>query len=132
MDVLLTPVVNRFLRRFIKKASGEETSQLRVSLSRGSVALHNLELNLDELSDRLPVSVRRAFARQLTISVPWTSFVSRPLQVLPVVAPASYEQLTVSKELAVASAIHLTGRCSCRTSQEHSLKNSYCLSSELL
>ena len=83
MDVLLTPVVNRFLRRFIKTAAGEEASQLRVSLSRGSVALHHLELNLDELTARLPVSVKRAFARQLTISVPWTSFTSQPLQVLP-------------------------------------------------
>ena len=81
MDVLLTPAVNRFLRRFIKKAAGEETSQLRVSLSRGSVALHNLELNLDGLAGRLPVSVKRAFARSLTISVPWTSFKSQPLQV---------------------------------------------------
>lgn len=80
MDVLLTPFVNRLLRRFIKRAAGEETSQLRVSLSRGSVALHNLELNLDELTARLPVSVKRAFARQLTITVPWTSFASQPLQ----------------------------------------------------
>lgn len=81
MDVLLTPVVNRFLRRFIKQAAGQEVSQLRVSLSRGSVALHHLELNLDELTAQLPVTVRRAYARQLTISVPWASFTSQPLQV---------------------------------------------------
>ena len=81
MDVLLTPIINRFLPRFIKKAAGEEASQLRVSLHRGSVTLHNLELNLDELTARLPVSVKRAFARLLTISVPWTSFKSQPLQV---------------------------------------------------
>ena len=81
MEVLLTPVVNRLLRRFIKKAAGEEVSQLRVSLSRGSVALHHLELNLDELTAQLPVTVRRAYARQLTIKVPWASFTSQPLQV---------------------------------------------------
>ncbi|KAK9810603.1 hypothetical protein WJX73_003685 [Symbiochloris irregularis] len=81
MDVLLTPVVNRLLRRFIKQAAGKEVSQLRVSLSRGSVALHHLELNLDELTAQLPVTVKRAYARQLTLSVPWASFTSQPLQV---------------------------------------------------
>ena len=95
MDVLLTPVVNRLLRRFIKGAAGKEVSQLRVSLSRGSVALHHLELNLDELTAQLPVTVKRAYARQLTISVPWASFTSQPLQVS--IRPACVQQVCSEK-----------------------------------
>ena len=44
MDALLTPLVNSLLKSVIKSASGEAASQLRVSLSRGSVRLQNLEL----------------------------------------------------------------------------------------
>ena len=48
MELLLTPVVNRILSRFIKKLDdGTPGSQLRARLSGGSVVLHDLELNLD-------------------------------------------------------------------------------------
>lgn len=48
MELLLTPVVNRLLSRFVKKTGdGTSGSQLRVALSGGSVVLHHLELNLD-------------------------------------------------------------------------------------
>jgi len=48
MELLLTPVVNRILSKFVRKVGdGTSGSQLRASLSGGSVVLHNLELNLD-------------------------------------------------------------------------------------
>ena len=50
MELLLTPVVNNLLARIIKSADGTSGSRLRVSLSRGSVVLHHLELNLDRYS----------------------------------------------------------------------------------
>ena len=81
MELLLTPVVSRLLRRFIKSADGQASSNLRVSLSRGSVVLQNLELDLDELLHKLPVRVERAFARQLRIVIPWTSLATQPIQV---------------------------------------------------
>ena len=81
MELLLTPVVSRLLRRFIKSADGQASSNLRVSLSRGSVVLQNLELDLDELLHKLPVKVERAFARQLRIVIPWTSLATQPIQV---------------------------------------------------
>ena len=81
MELLLTPVVSRLLRRFIKSADGQASSNLRVSLSRGSVVLHNLELDLDELLHKLPLRVERAFARQLRIVIPWTSLATQPIQV---------------------------------------------------
>ena len=46
MEVLLTPVVNKILKRFIKSAEGRSGSSLRVSLSGDSVVLHNLELSV--------------------------------------------------------------------------------------
>lgn len=81
MELLLTPVVSRLLRRFIKSADGQASSNLRVSLSRGSVVLQNLELDFDELLHKLPVRVERAFARQLRIVIPWTSLATQPIQV---------------------------------------------------
>ena len=74
-------MVSRLLRRFIKSADGQASSNLRVSLSRGSVVLQNLELDLDELLHKLPVRVERAFARQLRIVIPWTSLATQPIQV---------------------------------------------------
>ena len=50
MELLLTPAVNNLLARIIKSADGTSGSRLRVSLSRGSVVLHHLELNLDRYS----------------------------------------------------------------------------------
>ena len=81
MEVLLTPVVNKLLRRYIKSAEGRSGSSLRVSLSGGSVVLHNIELNLDTLLRGLPVTVERAFARQLKLVIPWTSLATQPIQV---------------------------------------------------
>ena len=80
MDALLTPVVTHFLKSFIKTASGEEASKLRVSLSRG-VVLHNLELNLDRLTSKLPLRIERAFAKQLTLRISWTALAQQPIQV---------------------------------------------------
>ena len=42
--------------------------------------LHRLELNLDPLLGRLPVSVSRAYARQLQLSIPWTALATQPIQ----------------------------------------------------
>ena len=81
MEVLLTPVVNRILKRIIKSAEGRSGLNLRVSLSGGSVVLHNLELNLEPLLQNLPVNVERAFARELKIVIPWTSLATQPIQV---------------------------------------------------
>jgi len=81
MEVLLTPVVNKILKRFIKSAEGRSGSSLRVSLSGDSVVLHNLELNLEPLLHNLPVTVERAFARQLKLVIPWTSLATQPIQV---------------------------------------------------
>lgn len=80
MEVLLTPVVNQLLKRFVKSAEGRSGSSLRVSLSGGSVVLHNLELNLDQALQNLPVTVERAFARELKIVIPWTSLATQPIQ----------------------------------------------------
>ncbi len=70
----------RLLQRFIRSAAGERASDLRVSLSGGSLLLTNLELNLDSLLGHLPVQVERAYARQLRISVPWTALATQPIQ----------------------------------------------------
>ncbi len=70
----------RLLQRFIKSAAGERASDLRVSLSGGSLLLTNLELNLDALVGRLPLRVERAYARQLRVTVPWTALATQPIQ----------------------------------------------------
>ena len=80
MESLLTSVVNRALKRFIKRAGGRERADLRVSLSRGGVLLRNLELDLDSVVQGLPVVVHRAFARELRLAVSWTALASEPLQ----------------------------------------------------
>jgi hypothetical protein len=81
MERLLTSLVNTQLRRFIKSA-GEAGRDFRVSLSGGKASLHNLELDLSSLVHGLPISVSRAFARQLTISIPWTALSTQPIQVM--------------------------------------------------
>ena len=55
----------------------------QVSFSRGNVlTLHNLELNLAPLLGGAAAlaHVRRAFARQLSITIPWTALTSQPIQ----------------------------------------------------
>lgn len=47
MERLLTPLISRLLRRFIKEADGQQLGTLRVGFSKGSLVLHDLELNLD-------------------------------------------------------------------------------------
>ena len=75
-----TLLERRLLQRFIKSAAGERASDLRVSLSGGSLVLANLELNLDALLRRLPLRVERAYARQLRVTVPWTALATQPIQ----------------------------------------------------
>jgi hypothetical protein len=83
MEAFLTPVVARLLSRFVKGAAGGgDAPDLRASLQGGGLALRNLELNLDPFLRGLPVGVRRAFARRLTVSIPWTSLASQPIEVL--------------------------------------------------
>jgi hypothetical protein len=56
---------------------------LQVSFSRGNVlTLHNLELNLAPLLGGAAalVHVRRAFARRLSITIPWTALTTQPIQ----------------------------------------------------
>ena len=100
MDALLTPVVTHFLKSFIKTASGEEASKLRVSLSRG-VVLHNLELNLDRLTSKLPLRIERAFAKQLTLRISWTALAQQthPGGVFP--APTLLHHAWVQQNTAV-------------------------------
>ena len=81
MERLLTPIVSRLLSRFVKSAAGKDGSDLRASLSGGKVVLYNLELDLMSLFEGLPVLVERAFAKQLTVSIPWTSLGAQPIQV---------------------------------------------------
>ncbi|BDA43314.1 probable vacuolar protein sorting-associated protein 13B [Coccomyxa sp. Obi] len=81
MESLLTPLVGRLLSRFVKSAAGSDGSDLRASLQGGNVSLHNLELNLDSLLHKLPVAVERAFAMQLTVSIPWTRLNSQPIEI---------------------------------------------------
>ena len=83
MDLLLTPLLNRVLRKFIRSSSEGAGSELRVSLSsRGTITLHNLELCLDSVLEGVGfLSVTRAFARQLQVTVPWTGLTTQPIQV---------------------------------------------------
>ena len=56
---------------------------LQVSFSRGNVlTLHNLELNLAPLLGGAAAlaDVRRAFARRLSITIPWTALTTQPIQ----------------------------------------------------
>lgn len=56
---------------------------LQVSFSRGNVlTLHNLELNLAPLLGGAAsmAHVRRAFARRLSITIPWTALTTQPIQ----------------------------------------------------
>lgn len=73
MEFLLTPIVNRLLQRYIKSVDGESSSNLRVSLSGGSVILSDLELNIDPLLQHLPirenVRVVRAYGKTLSINL---------------------------------------------------------------
>jgi hypothetical protein len=82
MEALITFALNSFLKKFIKRASGELGSSLSVSLSQGSVILRNLELNLGPLLEKLPLGCNRAFAKELTISMTWPTMSSPSIQVI--------------------------------------------------
>ena len=73
MESLLTPLVSRLLSRFVKTTSaGSTTEGLRARLSTGGLVLHNLDLNLDQLTQILPaLRIHRAFATQLRLEIPW-------------------------------------------------------------
>lgn len=63
-------------------------SSLRATFTYGSLVLRNLELNLDPILQGLPVRVRRAFARELRIEIPWASLGYQPVEVMiPAVEP---------------------------------------------
>lgn len=94
MELLLGSLVYRLLARFVVSAGGESGSTLRVSLSAGgTVVLKSLELNLDPLLGRLPLRVKRAYAQQLQISIPWTALATQPIQVCFLCAKPQLEWL---------------------------------------
>jgi hypothetical protein len=65
-----TPDVHHMACGMVSQAG----STLRASLSAsGSMVLYNLELDLQSLLNRVPFSVRRAFAHRLTVTVRWAS-----------------------------------------------------------
>ncbi|KAL4436856.1 hypothetical protein ABPG75_003995 [Micractinium tetrahymenae] len=85
MDLLLTPLVTRLLKQYVKRSSEGAGRDLKVSFSRGNVlTLHNLELNLAPLLGGAAAlaHVRRAFARRLSITIPWTALTTQPIQVV--------------------------------------------------
>ena len=78
MERLLTPLVNRWLQKFVK---GSQEGAFKASLSGGGgLELHNLDL---DLSSALPAGIesRRAFARSLRIKIPWTALNTQPIEV---------------------------------------------------
>jgi hypothetical protein len=79
---ILTPIVLRFARKYIKDAEGAAASDLRISVSGGSVVFRNFELNLEEIVKDLPCSTVRAFARKLHIKIPWTKLATNPIEVV--------------------------------------------------
>ena len=83
METVLTAVVSRLLKKFIKhNANGESGEDLRVRLSNGRVLLHNLELDLSTLfAPSSSVAVSRAFAKELSVDIPWTSLGSEAIDI---------------------------------------------------
>ncbi len=83
MDLFLGPLVTRLLRRFVKTSAEGSGNDLRVTFASpsGSIVLHNLELNLDFFPVPAGVCVKRAFARQLKVLIPWASLAIRPIEV---------------------------------------------------
>ncbi|KFM26791.1 hypothetical protein F751_0723 [Auxenochlorella protothecoides] len=80
-SAVLTPLVTRLLRSFIRSSAESRGSTLKVSFSsRGTLLLHNLELDLDALVPGL--RVHKALARALEITIPWAGLSSQPIQVV--------------------------------------------------
>ena len=83
MAGLLTPLVIRFLEKFVVQSQEGTATSFKASLSgsRG-FELHNLELDLSSiLPARDLIECQRAFARSLRIKIPWTSLNTQPIEV---------------------------------------------------
>ena len=81
MERLLTPLLNRFLRKFVKSSQEGEYGMFKASLSGGGVQLHNLELDLDPILPAGILASQRAFARSLQVKVPWTALNTQSIEV---------------------------------------------------
>ena len=83
MELLLTPLVNRILRSVVKSSEEGTGASLKASVSgSGGIYLTNLELNLDPLLQGVPwLAPKRAFAKQLRITIPWKALTTQPIQV---------------------------------------------------
>jgi hypothetical protein len=82
---ILTPLVQSALQRFVKSSEEGVAGVLKASVSGGGgVTLHNLELNLDSLlGGAAPgLRVKRAFAKQLSIAIPWRALTTQPISVV--------------------------------------------------
>jgi hypothetical protein len=82
---ILTPLVQSALQRFVKSSEEGVAGALKASVSGGGgVTLHNLELNLDSLlGGAAPgLRVKRAFAKQLSIAIPWRALTTQPISVV--------------------------------------------------
>ena len=90
METVLTAVATRLLKKFVKRTDGQG-EDLRVRLTNGAVVLHNLELNLAALglggesttttSSSGRIAVRRAFAKELSLTIPWTALSTGEVEV---------------------------------------------------
>lgn len=100
-------IVSRFLQRFVRTAAGEDVAALRVALTDGALVLTDVDLNLagartcaalhwacgardapratvcSVSAALLPagrVSVQRAYAAELRVSVPWGTIATDPVE----------------------------------------------------
>jgi hypothetical protein len=73
--------VSQFLSRFVHTVAGEEVSRLRVALTGSALVLNDLDLNLAAFIPAGRVSVQRAYAAELRVTVPWGSLSTDPLEV---------------------------------------------------
>ena len=105
METVLTAVVSRLLKKFIRRTDGGESGggapgedrqkqkeDLRVRLTNGKVVLHNLDLDLNAIGlstsgehgddgARPLVTVERAFAKELSVSIPWTALSTKAIEI---------------------------------------------------
>jgi hypothetical protein len=81
-NAALARLLARMLRRFVRSVDGKSAATLRVALDSNALVLKNVEFNLDALSPpEAPLSVKRAFAAELRIVIPWATLATEPLQV---------------------------------------------------
>ncbi len=90
---------------------------LQVSFSRGNVlTLHNLELDLAPLLGGAAAlaHVRRAFARRLSITIPWTALTTQPIQVGRPSPCAGLQRLAAWQGIAAGNTVlQLPGQAGC-------------------